>query len=137
MVDKSTLLANDASESLSELIMLLGKQVTYKRFSTQDGDPDSGYEKTFWETPSFDALVLGVDSYAAATDSRLEQNFRKLIFRTSEFKSRGDDDEAEPRSGDEITINGDVWKTDLGEGEAVWKKDDTEALFKVYIKKER
>jgi len=50
-------LSQRVSNALEHLKVRVGKQVTYKRFKTYEYDPTSGTVPTFWEMPSFKAVV--------------------------------------------------------------------------------
>lgn len=125
----------ESVEAFNELKRLLGKSITYHRYKSETYDPDAGTVKTWYESPSFTAVLLEVSSFAANQDSRLNRDDKALIFPRSEFTSQASGDDALPTAKDEVTIDGDTYVTDLGGGETIYKVETADKLLKVYVRK--
>ena len=114
----------------------IGASIQYKRYKETIYDPETGETKVFWETPTFDAIPLRVQT--AEIDSskgRLQQGDIAFVFRASEFTSQGSEDDARPTAGDEIVYNGETYEVDLGSGQTLYKEDATGTMFTVYARR--
>jgi len=130
-------LSQRVSNALEHLKVRVGKQVTYKRFKTYEYDPTSGTVPTFWETPSFKAVVGSVShDLIAVSGGLLMAGDRAIYFPKSAFtKQSGETSDPEPRPGDIVVIDGEEWGTDLGDGKTLWNLDPTETVFTVYLRR--
>jgi len=73
-------LSQRVSNALEHLKVRAGKQVTYKRFKTYEYDPTSGTVPTFWETPSFKAVVGSVSHDLIAISGGLLTSGDRAIY---------------------------------------------------------
>ena len=130
-------LSRRVSEALDHLKIRVGKQVTYKRFKTYEYDPSSGTVPTFWETPSFKAVVGTVShELIAVSGGLLAAGDRAIYFPRSAFtKQNGETSDPEPGPGDIVVIDGEEWGTDLGDGKTLWSLDPTGTMFTVYLRR--
>ena len=130
-------LSQRVSNTLDHLKLRIGKQVTYKRFKTYEYDPISGTVPTFWETPSFKAVVGSVShDLIAVSGGLLMAGDRAIYFPKSAFtKQSGETSDPEPGPGDIVVIDGEEWGTDLGDGKTLWNLDPTGTMFTVYLRR--
>jgi len=130
-------LSQRVSDTLDHLKLRIGKQVTYKRFKTYEYDPISGTVPTFWETPSFKAVVGSVShDLIAVSGGLLMAGDRAIYFPKSAFtKQSGETSDPEPGPGDIVVIDGKEWGTDLGDGKTLWNLDPTGTMFTVYLRR--
>ena len=130
-------LSQRVSNALEHLKVRIGKQVTYKRFKTHEYDPTSGTVPTFWETPSFKAVVGSVShDLISVSGGLLMAGDRAIYFPKSAFtKQSGETSDPEPGPGDIVVIDGEEWGTDLGDGKTLWNLDPTGTMFTVYLRR--
>jgi len=130
-------LSQRVSNTLGHLKLRIGKQVTYKRFKTYEYDPTSGTVPTFWETPSFKAVVGSVShDLISVSGGLLMAGDRAIYFPKSAFtKQDGETSDPEPGPGDIVVIDGEEWGTDLGDRKTLWNLDPTGTMFTVYLRR--
>ena len=130
-------LSQRVGNTLDHLKLRIGKLVTYKRFKTYEYDPTSGTVPTFWETPTFNAVVGGVShDLVAISGGLLTSGDRAIYFPRSAFtKQGGETSDPEPGPGDIVIIDGEEWGTDLGDGKTLWNLDPTGTMFTVYLRR--
>jgi len=126
----------------THMLNRLGSSIQYKRWKENVYNADTGSTPAYWESPTFDALVLSVKvSEINSSGGRLKSGDCAFSFRVDEFttisgtNNQGETDHTEPTPSDVIIYDGDTWKTELDDGSAVWKRDVTKTMYQVFARR--
>jgi len=114
----------------------MGTSIRYYRFASETWDPNVGPVKTWFESPTFNALVVSVTSEEIRDGGGvISMGDRSFLFKVSEFTDQGGDDTVCPVSGDEIKYGGNTYDVNLGNGEIIYEADVSGSLFLVYARR--
>jgi len=118
------------------IIDRMGTSVRYYRFKDQTWDPNVGPVKTWYESPTFNALVVSVTSEEIRdAGGVITMGDTSFLFKISEFTDQGGDDTVCPVSGDEITYKGNTYDVNLGNDKIIYEADVSDTLFLVYARR--
>lgn len=118
------------------IIDRLGTSIRYYRFESQTWDPNVGPVKTWYESPTFNALVVSVTSEEIRDGGGIISiGDRSFLFKIAEFTDQGGDDTVCPVAGDEIVYGGNTYEVDLGGNEVIYEADVADTLFLVYARR--
>ena len=132
MVDTSSILTQDVKNCFENAYRLNGAEITYKRFEEEDYNPDSGGTTTY-DTATIDAVIMPIQAYETASDSRLQQDDRRLVFQKDDFPYTSSEGVDRPTSKDKVVIDDETWTLDLGD--TIYETDDTDSLYIIFIRR--
>lgn len=132
MVNTSSILTQDVKNWFDNAYRLNGIEITYKRFEEEGYDPDSGGTITY-DTATINAVTMPIQAYETASDSRLQQDDRRLVFQKNNFPYTSTKGVNKPTSKDKVVIDNETWTLDLGE--TIYETNDTDSLYIIFIRR--
>lgn len=113
-----------------------GDRALYARFRELSYNPMHGevavFEPEFW-LPFVQGTVTQEE--IRVSGGLLQHGDRWIVFARRDFVARPGETDPRPQAGDRVTIGGEIWTTDLGDGKILFSIDPSGTLVHLYIRR--